>query len=153
MPGNRNYIRIDQCPRNINGNSSFCKAQELVKSKAPTFSREGNFYTSNFSLDLFTIWREIKPSGCNCRRRTCCALNTAFALGAIHKRCRSIFPILCPPFVVFLLSKFQHFWPPSLPLWGDVVYGWPLAYEQKQFSHTLSSVPSISIHYILWNSR
>ena len=30
------------------------------------------------------------------------------------------------PFVVFLLSKFGHFWP--LPLWGDVVYGWPLAY-------------------------
>ena len=77
------YKGLSKCPRNINGNSSFCNAQELVKSKAPTFFREWNFYTSNFSLDLFTIWREIKPSGCNCRRRTCCALNTAFALHTV----------------------------------------------------------------------
>ena len=49
--------------------------------------------------------------------------------GAIHKWSRPIFPILWPPFspfVVFLISKFRHFAFPSLPLWGDVVYGWPL---------------------------
>ena len=37
-----------------------------------------------------------------------------FYLGTIHKRRRPIFPILWPPFplffVVFLLSKFRHFW-------------------------------------------
>ena len=34
------------------------------------------------------------------------------------------------PLVGFLLSKIGNFWPPSLPLWGDVVYGWPLIRKQ-----------------------
>ena len=37
-----------------------------------------------------------------------------FQIGVIHKRRRPIFPIL---------------WPPSLPLWGDVVYGCPLCIQ------------------------
>ena len=51
--------------------------------------------------------------------------------------CRPIFPILLPPplFVVFLLSKFRHFWPPSLPLRGDIVYGWPLI-QKLEFEQT-----------------
>ena len=55
---------------------------------------------------------------------------------SIHKRRRPIFPNLWPPpspFVVFLLSKFRHFWP--LPLWGDVVYGW--THRQMHFSWCL----------------
>ena len=56
---------------------------------------------------------------------------------SVHKRRQPIFAILRPPpspFVVFLLSKFRQFWPPSsLPLWGDVVYGCTLNETNVQF--------------------
>ena len=32
---------------------------------------------------------------------------------------------------LFTISKCQCFWPPSLLLWGDVVYGWPLTLFTK----------------------